>query len=95
METNLVTEAPRLLDMHALGDYLGLPWRSLERQLKNPPLGFPLPVRLGRRIFWSRDQVDAWLRGVSGTDLPLGSQTARGPGRPRKQPREDAAGQGG
>lgn len=92
MQTNS-SEASRLLDMHDLGDYLGRPWRSLERQLINPPPGFPSPIRLGRRVFWSRELVDAWLRGqpvaegvritVPATDQP---QPKRGRGRPRRQP---------
>jgi predicted DNA-binding transcriptional regulator AlpA len=103
-------EAPRLLDMCALGAYLGRPWRSLERQLMNPPPGFPKPVRLGRRVFWSRDQVDAWLLGqpapIAPEAEPLAALIAplrvvpkavkRGRGRPPKQPREGmSAGQGG
>jgi predicted DNA-binding transcriptional regulator AlpA len=77
-----------LLDVRGLGAYLGRPWRSLERQLRNPPKGFPPPIRLGRLVFWCRPQVDAWLRGETpGNDLEVTQPIQRrGRGRPLKQP---------
>ena len=80
---------PRLLDLKALGAYLGRPHRSLERHLKKPPRGFPKPIRFGRLVFWSRDQIDSWLLGSSSdserdaVDLP--APTNRSRGRPRKR----------
>lgn len=90
--------AQQLLDMQALGAYLGRPWRSLERQLQRPPEGFPPAIKLGRRVFWSRQRVDAWLRG----DAPSNNQEVveplptakRSRGRPPKQSKEALAGQG-
>jgi predicted DNA-binding transcriptional regulator AlpA len=56
---------PRLLDIKELGQYLGRPYRTLERTLfsKSAPAGFPPHIRFGRRIFWSKAQIDAWLEG--------------------------------
>lgn len=87
--------APRLLSLRELGEYIHRPWRTLERTLaKNPPKNFPAAIQFGRRVFWSRDQVDAWLRGeatVPAVPLVKPPQTPpapgkRGRGRPRKQP---------
>jgi len=88
-------QLPQLLDLRALGAYLGRPWRTLERQLLTPPPGFPSPVRFGRLLFWPRAQIDAWLHGVPPTlkqteesaamPVPLAPKRARG--RPRKSER--------
>lgn len=79
---------PALLCIRGLGALLGNSWRSLERQLKNPPVGFPEPIRLGRRKYWSRVLVLAWLNGVhapSGAEaVAFPRQEKRGRGRPRK-----------
>ncbi len=81
-------EAARLLDLQALGAYLGRPWRSLERQLQNPPPGFPRPIQFGRRVFWAREQVDFWLRG----ELLIAPVVAQAQGRGRGRPRKTAEG---
>ena len=88
---------PQLLDLRGLGEYLGRPWRTLERQLLDPPAGFPPPVRFGRRVFWPRVQIDAWLRGVPlstqqpDSIAPVLTEVAKRPrGRPRNAQRESA-----
>jgi predicted DNA-binding transcriptional regulator AlpA len=88
MEKEQSQAVQQLLDMQALGAYLGRPWRSLERQLQRPPEGFPPAIKLGRRVFWSRQRVDAWLRGeVPAADFPPPPpEPKRGRGRPPKQP---------
>jgi predicted DNA-binding transcriptional regulator AlpA len=88
-------QLPQLLDLRALGAYLGRPWRTLERQLVSPPPGFPAAVRLGRRVFWPRVQIDAWLAGSPAlaphAEAPaIKYQPPSAPKRPRGRPRKVA-----
>lgn len=80
------TEAPRLLDLRALGDFLGISWRSLERQLLKPPPGFPQPRRLGRRVFWSRLEIENWLEGKNALGPAVQVTNEKKRGRPPNKP---------
>lgn len=79
---------PALLGIRQLGAFLGCPWSSLERQLKNPPIGFPKYIKLGRRKYWPRVLLLAWLKGAHAPSLTeavaFPTQKKRARGRPRK-----------
>jgi excisionase family DNA binding protein len=59
MEQNRTEIRAKLLDTHSLGQYLGTnDWsvRNLKRKGKLPF------VKIGRRIFYDRDEIDKWIK---------------------------------
>jgi len=87
-------EQPMVLGIDGLARLLGVSTRALRMRILRGS-GAPLPLRLGGRLAWRREDVVAWLdqeaRG-QGVAYSAGSQeTAPGepprrrPGRPRKK----------
>lgn len=95
--TQSVSEQPKLLDIYALADLLGLSHSSLRRWAKSPPPGFPAEIRFGKRLYWSRVQVEVWLVDVGKSapqpvtepaeQQPVERARIRLPKRPRKASR--------
>jgi predicted DNA-binding transcriptional regulator AlpA len=39
---------------------------TIHRWLNDPDLGFPRPTYIGKRRYWRRDDIDAWLTSLHG-----------------------------
>ena len=54
---------------------------------KPAPQGFPEPIKIGNRLRWRPEAIDAWLDGLQEVPRPSGApavDAARRRGRPRK-----------
>ncbi|MGE5444788.1 MAG: helix-turn-helix domain-containing protein [Ignavibacteriales bacterium] len=59
MEQNGTETRTKLLDTHSLGQYLGTSDWSVRNLKRKGKLPF---VKIGRRIFYDRDEIDAWIK---------------------------------
>jgi len=59
MTSHVPTAAPSVVDIKSASNKLGVSCRSW-RRLVDAGLA-PQPVRLGRRVLWRVDELDAWL----------------------------------
>ena len=96
------TRAPgALMEIPHVAAYLGQPLHSVRRWIHRPPEGFPLHIRIGRKIVFRTAEIEKWaLGGKSSTesDYTMIQSTERAKrepilredrvmGRPPKQPR--------
>ena len=88
----------RLLLIQDLADALGLSPVTVSNwayRKKPAPAGFPAPIRIGNRLRWRAEDVQAWLDKLqmdqTQTALVISTAGRRGRGRPRL----GAEGQGG
>lgn len=80
-----------LLDLPQVANYLGQPLNSVRRWIHRPPLGFPTPVLLGRKITFRAAELEAWAMGsliphterIASEPIRVKSELGRR-GRPRK-----------
>jgi predicted DNA-binding transcriptional regulator AlpA len=48
-----------------LGERYQRTQRTLARWIKNPPQGFPQPVRLDGRNLWPQEKIENWERSLA------------------------------
>lgn len=48
-----------------LGERYQRTQRTLARWIKNPPQGFPQPVRLNGRNLWPQEKIENWERSLA------------------------------
>lgn len=56
---NIETLVPAA-DIEAVG--LGVGRRSLGRRIKNPPQGFPTPLRINGRLYFRRSELESYKK---------------------------------
>ena len=84
-------QLPLLLDTELLAKITGFAEQTLRHWATNtrqPPPGWPEPVRIGRNVRYRTDEIIRWINGgdrTSETSPPLATvEQKRGRGRPRK-----------
>lgn len=96
------TRAPgALMEIPHVAAYLGQPLHSVRRWIHRPPEGFPLHIRIGRKIVFRTAEIEKWALGgepsteSDHTQIPGTERAPRAPilsevrvvGRQPKQPR--------
>lgn len=81
-----------LVDLPFVADFLGQPLSSVRRWIHHPPVGFPRPIMIGRKIVLRAAELVAWAQGSTAIEKTEITESAHAPiqrprGRPPKQHR--------